>query len=111
MSYIKTSIFTGLIVLFILSLNIICTASEPQENEKPIKTDYKNVDVFIECDWGENDTMEQVSVMDKSGDKKPRLIIIGQDWTRQELYLIEGIVVRIFDHKNHKLLKTYIGEN
>jgi hypothetical protein len=111
MSFIKTSLFTGFIVLFILSLNINCIAYEPQENDKPIKTDYENVDVFIECSWGVNDNMQQVNVKDKSDSNNPHLIVIKRDGTHQEIFLIKGIVVRIFDHNNHKLLKTYIGKN
>jgi hypothetical protein len=80
-----------------------------QNSPKPIKPDFENVDVFVECDWGDNENMVSSNVFDKTGTENPYLLIFKNNGTLQEVLLVKGIIVRIFDHDSGKLLKTYIG--
>jgi hypothetical protein len=94
-----------LVFLFIITAYTNTTKKIP----KPIKPDYENVDVFVECDWGTNENMVQAKVFDKSKTENPFLLIYKNNGVHDELLLIKGIIVRIFDHESGKLLKTYIG--
>ena len=53
--------------------------------------------------------MVQSDVFDKSRTENPYLLIFNNHGKNQKVLLIQGIIVRIFDHDSGKLLKTYFG--
>jgi hypothetical protein len=101
--------FLGLI-LFYISLSI--STLYAGEKSKTIEgfPDYSDVDVVIECEWGLDGKIENAKVYDHSDAKEPHLRISNAEEESSVLTLIKGIKVNILDHKNHKLLKTYVGK-
>ena len=106
--YTKNS-FTLMLIFGLFLSTVVGYTNTPPNMPKPIKPDFENVDVFIECDWGANENMVQAKVFDKTKAENPYLLIINNNGTNDEVLLIKGIIVRIFNHESGKLLKTYIG--
>jgi hypothetical protein len=80
------------------------------QDQKGEKSDFSNVDVVVNCDWGATDKVENVSVFDQSNAKEPHLTIYEANGETFEIILAKGIKVSVIDHKSHKLLKTYVGK-
>ena len=97
------------LVMYLLVCAVVNYLFAVQDIPKPVNPDYDDVDVFLECDWGANENMVQAKVFDKTMAEKPYLLIFKRNGTYEEVSLIKGIIVRIFDHDSGKLLKTYIG--
>jgi len=102
-------VYIHLLVLCLFLFTLTGYSKSAQNSPKPIEPDYENVDVFVECEWGDNENMILATVFDKTDTENPYLLIFKNNGTHQEVLLIKGIIVRIFDHDSGILLKTYIG--
>ena len=69
------NIFTHMLILSLFLFTVVGYTSVVQTGPKPIKPDYENVDVFVECDWGENENMVQSTVYDNTKAENPHLLI------------------------------------
>jgi hypothetical protein len=111
MSYNKKNIYNHLLVVCFLLFVANTYSLQLNQIPGPANPKYENVDVFIECDWGANENMVQATVFDKTKSENPHLLIYEKSGLHDEVLLIEGIIVRIFDHDSSKLLKTYNGSD
>jgi len=50
-------------------------------------------------------------IFDALSSENPHLLIFEKSGLHDEVLLIKGIIVRIFDHDSGKLLKTYNGSD
>ena len=98
------------LILFYLSLSIGTLYADRQIELSKISPEYTNVDVVIKCEWGLDGIIENAKVYDQTDAERPHLTIIKADGESFDLILIKGIIVNILNHKNHELLKTYIGK-
>jgi len=98
------------LILLYLNLSTCVLYASDRDNLNPKSPDYSNVNVVIGCEWGLDGKIENATVYDQSDAKEPHLTILKPNGESSVLTLIKGIKVDILDHKNHELLKTYIGE-
>lgn len=69
---------------------------------------YTNVDVVVESDWSKPERTERVSVEILFKNKKPdKVLMKGAGYKLCEITLMEGMAVKIYNHKTGKLIKTY----
>ena len=79
-----------------------------QDTVKKEKPDFSSVDVVVEYDWSGPEKNIGVDVFVKKENGKPAVIIMIKGEVRRcEVELISGVVVKIYDPKTNKILKTY----
>ncbi len=101
-------------LVFFLVMAMSVFSAPPQEDTTKttvIETDsvvtYHHVDVLVEAEWGEPEKNEDVTAEVIMKNKEAEKIILsGGDYKTCEVSLIEGIVVKIYNHKTGKLIKT-----
>lgn len=68
---------------------------------------YKNVDVLINYGWGDPERINNVNAIIKMEKKVAVAVIVEKPGgTKIEFTLKYGIVIKLFDHKTGKLLRT-----
>ena len=80
---------TIIIMFFLMYTSLFCTdmtQAKPESSEPA----FKNVDVFVESDWGENENMIEATVFEKTETKNPHLIVFKKNGIHQEVLLIKG---------------------
>ena len=71
---------------------------------------YTHVDVVVETEWGDPEKNEDVTAEVGFIDGKPdHVVFMGARHKKCEISLMEGMTVKIYNHKTGKLLKTYKG--
>lgn len=73
--------------------------------------DFTNVDVVVETEWGTSDKTEDVNVFVYLNAEHPHLALSENKHKKCELRIMKGIVIKIYDRKTGKLLKTYSAED
>jgi hypothetical protein len=119
----KSQTFFATCVVIILSV-LVCNrptfASTPSDTVVaetiPIDTTkedyphYKNVDVEINYQWSDPEVEKGVDVALKLENGKPQSIFIIHDRQKQcEIFLRQGVVIKIFDRNTGKVIKTLKG--
>ncbi len=105
------SILTILLLLFFSALTF-AQASDTIENDTPKKSKhlFKNVDVEIIYAWGEKEKNEGVDADVNFKHKKPECVTIYKEGQKScDIFIRGGVVIKIYDHKTRKLLKTFKG--
>ena len=83
----------------------IATASDYVSISDP---NFENVDVVIETDWGTSEKTESVDVLVVNVNDEPAQIILAKKKVKvSEISLMEGVVIKIYNHETGELLKTY----
>lgn len=105
------SILTIVFLLFITALTFAQSSDTTQnDNEKKSKHQFKNVDVEIIYAWGEKEKSEDVDADVNYKQKKPESITIYTGAHKScDIFIRGGVVIKIYDHKTRKLLKTFRG--
>jgi len=102
----KFSISLAFILFF--SFAIPCYGFYIQDTTKTDSADYTNVDVIVETEWAGKDKNIDVTVYVKKENNQPSVIVMTKNHhTHCEVAIIPGVIIRIYDHKTGKLLKTY----
>lgn len=84
--------------------------TQPQIIESDTSITYTHVDVVVETEWGDPEKNEDVTAEVGFKDGKPdHVIFMGARHKKCEISLMEGMQVKIYNHKTGKLLKTYKG--
>lgn len=84
--------------------------TQTQIVQSDTSTIYTHVDVVVETEWGEPERNDNVTAEVGFKDGKPdHVVIMGARHKQCEISLMEGMKVKIYDHKSGKLLKTYKG--
>ena len=69
---------------------------------------FEGVDVVIETDWGTSEKTESVDVLVVNVNDEPVQLILAKKKKKiSEISIMEGVVIKIFDHDTGELLKTY----
>ena len=108
----RAYMFCFLVVSWFMLSITTAFADNPPENREIARPDYDNVDVFVEYEWGGSDKINHVSVFDRTQSKEPHLTIkkvVMKKIKWCEICLVKGVMVKIFNHDTHELLKTYKG--
>ncbi|MCK6622704.1 MAG: hypothetical protein HUU32_18660 [Calditrichaceae bacterium] len=92
----------------VLSDTTRADTTETQVVESDTNVVYTNVDVVVESDWSKPERTERVSVEILFKNKKPdKVLMKGAGYKMCEITLMEGMTVKIINHKTGKLIKTY----
>lgn len=84
--------------------------AQTQIIESDTSTTYTHVDVVVETEWGDPEKNDDVTAEVEFKDGKPvHIVFMGARHKKCEISLMEGMQVKIYDHKTGKLLKTYKG--
>lgn len=82
--------------------------TETQVVESDTNVVYTNVDVLVESDWSKPERTDRVAVEILFKNKKPdKVLMRGAGYKMCEITLMEGMTVKIYNHKTGKLVKTY----
>jgi len=69
---------------------------------------YENVDVVIETAWGTTEKTESVDVLVVNVNDEPAQLILARKKQKlSEISLMDGVVIKIYNHDNGELIKTY----
>ncbi len=69
---------------------------------------FENVDVVIETDWGTSEKTESVDVLVVNVNDEPVQIILAKKKKKvSEISIMEGVVIKIYNHDTGELLHTY----
>lgn len=82
-----------------------------EDTAKAAQPDFVGADVVVLSDWGEPDTTFNASVFINLKDKHPHITMKQGKGRQCEVRIMKGITIKILDHKNGKLLKTYKVED
>jgi type 1 fimbria pilin len=84
--------------------------AQTQIIQSDTSTTYTHVDVVVETEWGGPEKNEDVTAEVGFKDGKPDHVVMrGVRYKQCEITLMEGMTVKIYNHKTGKLLKTYKG--
>ena len=73
---------------------------------------FDNVDVVVETEWGTSEKTEGVDVLVLFNNEKPTGLVLAKKRVKlSEVMLVEGVVVKLYDHDTGKLLKTIRVKN
>jgi hypothetical protein len=95
-------------ILFIFTLFAAFTALHASDYVSISDPNFENVDVVIETDWGTTEKTESVDVLVVNVNDEPAQIILAKKKKKvSEISLMEGVVIKIYNHETGELLKTY----
>jgi len=109
----KNNIFKmiGLILLSLI-FGLLTTSFVFSDYENIDLTDpaYKNVDVFIEYDWGDEEQDLNVDLYEDTKNENQVIILLLPNGMHKEITIFIGITVTVYEHETKNLLKTYSPE-
>ena len=73
--------------------------------------DFTGVDVVVETEWSDPEKNENVDVFVDLKGKHPHIVMQEVDHKLCEVRILKGVVIKIYDHKTGKLMKTYKKED
>jgi hypothetical protein len=95
------------LVLAICSAVFVDYVSKSFDTTKKSPT-YANVDVLVEYEWGDSETIEDVNVLVKTRSKKPHsLEVLKGKHTQYDLLISESVVVKIYCRDTGEILKIF----
>jgi hypothetical protein len=69
---------------------------------------FENVDVVIETAWGTTEKTESVDVLVVNVNDEPAQLILARKKQKlSEISLMDGVVIKIYNHDTGELIKTY----
>jgi hypothetical protein len=86
----------------------VTAVADTVEEERP---DFTGVDVIVETEWSEPEKNINVDVFVHLKDEHPNIVMQEVNHKLCKVRILKGVVVKIFDHKTGKLLKTYKKED
>ena len=98
------------IVLFIIILFAFIAFVNAGESDYVTISDpnFENVDVVMETDWGTSEKTESVDVLVVNVNDEPAQLILARKKVKlSEISIMEGVVIKIYNHETGELLKTY----
>ncbi|MGD9898364.1 MAG: hypothetical protein AB7T22_04465 [Calditrichaceae bacterium] len=102
----KTAFFMVFLFVLMIGSNASAARLYADADSTEIKPDFKNVNVVVEYEWKDSETLEKVEVYLHLDTKEPYVEIIASEFRKCEISIIEGITVKIFDSQTGKLLKA-----
>jgi len=94
----------NILVVFVLALSF-CLSAFADNKWNPT---YENVDVVLELAWSDADTTVAVNVIVVKLNEEPVQIVLLRKKTKlNEITLIDGVVVKVYNHENGQLLATF----
>jgi len=98
------------IVLFIVIFFALIAFANAGESDYVTISDpnFENVDVVMETDWGTSEKTESVDVLVVNVNDEPAQLILARKKVKlSEISIMEGVVIKIYNHETGELLKTY----
>ncbi len=107
MKFKQISLAFSLVILSILFLGSATYANDSTAIDTTIA--YKKVDLVIECEWGDPETLENVNVLVIYRNSILRTIVVNTNDAKLEYSPAEGIVYKIYSRlqRPRRLLKTF----
>jgi len=108
----KIRTITLFYLMMILSLSVLKSNASITyliQDSSEIDTDYSNVDVVVQCEWGSSEKHLGVDVVAINKDNHKNIIIYKDECVKCEISILEGVVVKIFKHNSTSILKIYKG--
>ena len=94
---------TNIPVIFVLALCFCLTVFANDTYD----SDYENVDVVMELAWGDPVTTEDVDLIVITHNDEPvQVVIMRKKKKLTEITLMDGVVVKVYNHENGQLLAT-----
>ena len=91
-------------VVFVLALSF-CLSVFADDKWDPT---YENVDVVMELAWADAETTLAVDLIVVKQNEEPVQIILLRNKTKlSEITLMDGVVVKVYDHENGQLLAIF----
>lgn len=87
------------------------TVTAVADTVEEVHPDFTGVDVVVETEWSEPEKNVNVDVFVSLKDKHPHIVMKEVDHKLCEVRILKGVVIKIYDHKTGKLLKTYQKED
>ncbi len=102
----KAAFFMVFLFVLMIGSNASAAGFSVDADTTEIKPDFKNVNVVVEYEWKDSETLEKVDVYLHLDAKEPNVELIASEFRKCEISIIDGIVLKIFDSQTGKLLKT-----
>ncbi len=107
----REAMYTKYQLLFFITIFMVFIASATAgESDYVTISDpnFENVDVVLETDWGTSEKTESVDVLVVNVNDEPAQLILARKKVKlSEISIMEGVVIKIYNHETGELLKTY----